>query len=63
MELTALAWGLFMAEAILLMVLMMAFSALYAVGLVSRVYAKEFNFVAGVGCVSTDARDVVGDKV
>lgn len=50
-----------MAIEIVLMGLLMALSAVFSVGVVSHVRTKELKLVTGVGCVSTDAREVQGD--
>jgi hypothetical protein len=61
MKLIARARGEFMAIEIVLMGLLMALSAVFSVGVVSHVRTKELKLVTGVGCVSTDAREVQGD--
>ena len=50
-----------MAVTILLMGLLTVLSAALSVGMVTELCAKEFKIAARVGCVSTDAREVVGD--
>lgn len=50
-----------MAVEVELMVFLGALSALYSVGMMARSRTKELKLVSGVGCVSTDAREVLGD--
>jgi len=50
-----------MALEIELMVCLGALSALFSVGAMAVSRTEEFIFLAGVGCVSTDAREVLGD--
>lgn len=48
--------GMFMAEAIVMMGLMTAFSAVFAVRSISCVRANEYFEFAGAGCASARAR-------
>ncbi len=50
-----------MAIEIVLMILLTVLSAVYSFGMVTHACADEFKLITGVGCVSTDARKVLGD--